>query len=158
MPGFTLLGLTLDARGRGKPSTRRRMTAAAMSAVRLPLLAAALASMLVAGCGSKSTPEEIVASRAQARLDALVAHDFNKAFEYASPAYRQSNGIAVYTRAYGGVSRWNKATVSNVTCEELRCDVSVQVDYQAGRAGFENTRSMDERWIEIDGTWYIYLK
>lgn len=111
-----------------------------------------------AGLGVQKTPEEQVTSRAQARLDALLESDFKKAYKYTSPAYRESYGINNYTRRYAGASSWNKAEVSNVTCEEYRCDVSLRVSYQTFKAGFENTRSMQERWIKVDGDWFLYLK
>jgi len=39
-----------------------------------------------------------------------------------------------------------------------RCEVAIEVTYQAYKAGFVNTRSREERWIRVDGSWYLYLK
>ena len=75
-----------------------------------------------------------------------------------TPAYRTGLGITSYTRRHAGTSSWNKAEVSSVTCESDRCEVAIEVTYQTFGAGFENTRSREERWIKVDGSWYVYLK
>tara|TARA_R110000787_G_scaffold216991_2_gene325917 strand:- start:315 stop:755 length:441 start_codon:yes stop_codon:yes gene_type:complete len=111
-----------------------------------------------AGMGSPKTPEEIVAQRAQARLDLLLAGNLEKSMNYTTPAYRTGLGITSYTRRHAGTSSWNKAEVSSVTCESDRCEVAIEVTYQTFGAGFENTRSREERWIKVDGSWYVYLK
>lgn len=111
-----------------------------------------------AGLNSPTTPEDVVAQRAQARLELMVAGDFAKGLEYTTPAYRKGRGLNSYTRTYAGVSAWNKAQVLSVLCEGERCEVAIEVTYQAFKAGFENKRSMEELWIRVDGSWYLYLK
>ena len=118
-------------------------------------------TVLLAGCagmGTPKTPEQRVAERAQSRADALIAGDFEKSFRYTTPAFQQGFGLNNYTRRYAGASRWNKAEVADVSCSGDRCEVSLRITYRTFRGGFENTRSMDERWIEVDGNWYLFLK
>ena len=116
---------------------------------------------LVAACaavGTPKTPEEVVAQRAQAHIDLLVAGNFEKALNYTTPAYRTGHGLINYTRRHAGVGSWNKAQVSSVVCEGDRCEVAIEVTYQTFGSGFENTRSREERWIKVDRGWYVYLK
>ena len=128
------------------------------SARRTALVATCALLAACAGMGTPKTPEEIVAQRAQARLDLLLAGNFEKSMNYTTPAYRTGRGITSYTRRHAGTSSWNKAEVSSVTCESDRCEVAIEVTYQTFGSGFENTRSREERWIRVDGSWYVYLK
>lgn len=111
-----------------------------------------------AGMGAPKTPEEVVAQRAQAHMDLLLAGNFEKALNYTTPAYRTGRGITDYTRRHAGTGSWNKAEVSSVTCTGDRCEVAIEVTYQTFGSGFENTRSREERWIRVDGSWFVYLK
>jgi len=109
----------------------------------------------LSGCTSQ-TPEEQVTTRAQARLDALMAGDFEKAFSYLAPALREASSVGRYGSRYAGVVNWKEARVESVVCEPERCDVKSSVRYEIIRPRFENTRSFEEVWIEIGGVWYIY--
>lgn len=122
----------------------------------LAVLLAALAGC--AGVPGKGSPEELVQKRAQARLDLLLAGRIEDSFRYTTPAYQKGRGIKYYTRAHAGTSNWNKAEVTGVICSGARCEVSLRVWYPAFQGGFENQRSMEERWIEVDGRWYLYLR
>lgn len=118
-------------------------------------------ALLLSGCAGvpqADDPETLVKQRAQQRLDLLMAGRVEESFRYTTPAYQQGRGLAFYTRAYAGVSSWNKAEVTGVNCTGARCEVSLRVRYPAIRGGFENERSLDERWIEVDGNWYLYLR
>ncbi|MDO8862521.1 hypothetical protein Q6D67_12490 [Haliea sp. E1-2-M8] len=108
--------------------------------------------------GTPKTSEQVVAQRAQAHMDLLLAGNFEKALNYTTPAYRTGRGLKTYTRSHVGVTSWNKAEVSSVVCEGDRCEVAIEVTYQTFGSGFENTRSREERWIRVDGSWYLYLK
>ena len=117
------------------------------------------ALFLLAGCSSIGTPktaEELVAQRAQERLDALMVGNFEKAWEYTTPAFRQSSNISRYASRYVGVSNWTNAAVDKVACEEEKCNVTISVTYQMVRPNIENTRPLNEVWITAGGDWYIY--
>ena len=113
----------------------------------------------VGACSSidNSAPaEERVAERAQARLDALRAGEVEKAMSFSTPVYRQTTTQRRFSSRYAGAAAWTDARVDEVACEEERCDVRVLVTYQMARAGFENTRPVDQVWILTEGGWYIY--
>lgn len=118
-----------------------------------------LALLVMAGCsstGSSGTPEEQVARRAQERLDAMMAGDFERALAYTTPAFREGTTSNRYRGRYAGVGNWTNASVERVACEEERCNVTISVTYQMVRPNIENTRPLDEVWITTGGEWYIY--
>ena len=125
---------------------------------RAALVATGTLLVACAGVGTPKTPEEVVSQRAQAHIDLLVAGNFEEALSYTTPAYRAGRGLTDYTRRHAGVGSWNKAQVSSVECAGDRCEVAIEVTYQTFGSGFENTRSRAERWIKVDGSWYVYLK
>ena len=113
----------------------------------------------LAGCASLGvfqTPEERVEQRAQARLDALLGQDIEKAFSFLAPAARQATTWQRWGSRYAGVGQWRAVSVNSVKCEVDRCDVSVSVTYQMVRPKLENTRSRREVWIDVNGQWYFY--
>ena len=113
----------------------------------------------LAGCtslGLFQTPEERVQHRAQARLDALLAQEFEKAFSFLAPALRKTTTWQRYGAGYAGVVNWREAKVISVNCEPERCEVKTAIRYQMFRQKFENTRSFTEVWIKVGTQWYIY--
>lgn len=117
------------------------------------------ALLVIAGCsstGSSGTAENQVARRAQERLDAMMAGDFERALEYTTPAFRSGTTSNQYRNRYAGVGNWTNASVERVACEEERCNVTISVTYQMVRPNIENTRPLDEVWITVGGDWYIY--
>ena len=55
------------------------------------------------------TPEEIIAERAQARLDTLRARDFEASYQYTTPGYRSTENVGQYGTRYSGSSMWTGA-------------------------------------------------
>lgn len=104
------------------------------------------------------TPEETVQKRAQERLDALVDGDFAAAYSYATPAYRKGVSLAAHKPKFAGAASWTNAVVNEVVCELDVCDVKTSISYNIPRLKVKNTRPMNERWIRVDGEWWIYHK
>ena len=104
-------------------------------------------------------PEEVVADRAQQRLDTLMEGDYEASYQFTTPGYRTTEGPGRYGTRWAGVSMWLSAQVSNVTCsgrEQVdRCEVTVEVSYKAAR--YEPTTTfLVEDWLLIKGGWYLY--
>mgnify|MGYP000583679943 CR=1 FL=1 len=113
----------------------------------------------LAGCtslGLFKTPEERAQHRAQARLDALLAQEFEKVFSFLAPALRSTTTWQRYSSKYAGVGRWRAVSVNSVECDVDRCDVSVSVTYEMVRPRTTNTRVRNEVWIAVKGQWYFY--
>lgn len=138
------------------PHSTRPSTLIATARTALALAAAALLITGCAGLGAPKTPEEQVAKRAQQRLDALMKWDLEKAISYTTPSFRQRSNTADYSRRYLGMRNWTEAKVGSVTCMENRCDVKVLATYPVIHSKSSTTRPIDERWVQLDGQWYIY--
>ncbi len=78
------------------------------------------------------TDEERVLKLAEQRQAALLEHDFNKAYQYMSPGYRQLNNLDKFTSNYTGVYNWVSSDVLSASCEEDVCKVNVKIFLDMG--------------------------
>jgi hypothetical protein len=127
------------------------------------MLFAVLASGLLAGCASLSgKPEDIVRARAQARWDALLKGDFERAYGYISPGGRAVVPYPTYRGRIGGAVTWKSAEVASVTCETLeKCSVQVKVTYLPAmhRSAIGTIeRHMEETWVVDAGQWWLVYR
>lgn len=110
------------------------------------------------------TDEEQVLVLAEKRQAALLKHDFNQAYKYMSPGYRQLNTIEQFTSNYAGVYSWVSSNVLDATCEEDLCKVNVEVQIDLGL--MQNTRGPaaekfliprvnQETWLKLDNKWWF---
>ena len=119
--------------------------------------------VLLGACATfePKSPEQAVAERSRARIDALMSRDYEAAYQYTTPGYRSTEGVIKYTSRWAGVGMWRSADITRVDCEAAepveRCKVWLDVNYQA--PGFEPvTTALDENWLLIKGEWYLYQK
>ena len=118
---------------------------------------------LLAACtGDPRPPEEIVAERAQARWDALVERDFQTAWQFYTPGYRQQLPATDFAVEMARRQvRWTEGSVTAVECDEQenRCDVHSIVHYEVpgrfpGVGALKGESGVDEIWLQIDGKWW----
>ena len=120
----------------------------------------ALLVVVVAGC-SPQGPSESVEDRAQARWDLLLERDFEGAWAYMTPGFRETTNQYDYARDMAGRPiRWLSATVSGKNCEEDICNISILVEYRAvgapsGMGQMRLSRTISETWIRLDGAWWF---
>ena len=132
-----------------------------MKLFRITLIAA---MVLASGCAifDNRPPEQVVADRAQERVNLLMRGDFEKAYRYATPGYRATNTVDQYAADFGGVSMWLEAEVGEVNCplleEVLVCDVVTLISYNPPRMGYVQTTQVPERWIKVENGWYLVVK
>lgn len=140
------------------------------SASRAALLAGA---MLLSGCASLGAPDDItqaspewleaqkprIAERAEARWSALIAGDFDAAYQFSSPEYKSVFSLQQFRGKFGTAVVWNVARVKSVAYDHLSvAHVLVQVEYQApvGLQDVKGVREMTEKWLySADSEWYI---
>ena len=128
------------------------------------LLGATLAALLVVGCASSptGTPEEIVAARAKARWDALIAKRWGDAYQFLTPSQRALVEENRYASRFGDTVQWLSAEVVNVKCTDLdNCSARIKITFRAliaGRNSAPNNTAYDEIWIREDGRWWFYEK
>lgn len=145
-----------------------------------PMLRTSLlvSAFLLAACGGGARPpgedpakgggsaEKQVEQRAVARWALLIAAKPAEAYEYFSPGYR-----ALKTREQYAIDlqnrpvRWKAARFSAVECPPPGefCDVTLDVDYEMestlpGVGTLKSTGPVVERWIALDGVWYLVPK
>ncbi len=131
-----------------------------MKSVWVKIILCMTIAFLFVGCSTQSSmsDEEIVRKRAQERLNALVAQDYEKAYSYASPGYRAGVSAGAHFPKFAGAGSWTKGIVKEVTCAGDVCDVKTSISYTLLRLNLTNTRPMSQRWIKVDGKWWIYHK
>ena len=118
-----------------------------------------LISIAVMGCNGNIQPklsdEEQVMIRAQERLDLLLAGEFYRAWEYATPSYRQRTRASGYITEVAGAGMWTGGSVISASCQELSCEVLLRVEVKLPR-GMDVATGLTERWIKIDDQWWIH--
>lgn len=154
-PIHTTSRLTLDALAR---QWRHHASPVTARAARVAL-AACLASLLAACASVSAPPEDIVRERAQARLDAVISGELEKAYGYLSPASRAVVSLDAWRNSLPRATRWTQARVHSVTCEVLdRCNTRVIIYHQplvmGGRMGTIES-AVDEVWVLDAGRWWL---
>ncbi len=133
-----------------------------LRAARRALLLATLS--LLAACAplTPATPEEAVSARAQARWNAVLAGDWQQAYQFLTPASRELISFDKYRARFGTMANWKSAEVFKVRCEQPdRCLVTTKVTYQPvlPRVSIGTTEtSVDEVWLLEAGQWWLPQK
>ena len=127
----------------------------------------ALASLVVAGalalagCAAlqPKTPEQVVAERVEQRWAALIKGDFEKAWTYTQPAYRDIVKQADYRKRFSGAGQWRGVQVHEVNCEAERCQVRIRLTSRITIPPVRNqdvTGALEETWVRDEGRWWYY--
>lgn len=120
-----------------------------------------LAACAGTGAGSQAPVEVTVEERAQERWEHMITRDFNAAWEFYTPGFRETNPQADFRAEMARRPiRWLSASVRSAECEGDRCRVRVDVTYQAvaapaGQSRNRLTRILDENWVRLDGQWWF---
>lgn len=117
-------------------------------------------TLVLVGCQPQG-PSEAVEDRAQARWDLVLERDFEAAWEYMTPGFRETTNRFDYARDMSGRPlRWLSAEVVSKDCEEDLCKIKILVGYQAvgapaGMGQMRLSREIEETWIRLDGAWWF---
>ncbi len=126
-------------------------------------------SLFLSGCATQlpvgseqwqASQRPALKERAEARWDALIKGDIEKAYAYTSPEYRSVVSLQQYMGKYGRVINWRMAQVANVSYDESTvATVSVEVTYRVGFPGLggesiETQKAISEKWIYKDREWW----
>lgn len=113
---------------------------------------------------TRLSKEEVVKLQAQEHVDAMIAMDWEKSYNFYSPATRSLKPFQVYAnRMKGGAIIRKSAVVEKVECEEELCKVTIKLDYLymgdiAQMRGQELTSRFQEKWILSDEKWWLSPK
>lgn len=132
------------------------------AAHRLTLGAMVAATLALGACASlgNSNPEAQVTQRANERWKHMVAREFDKAYAYSTPAFRDVVTPESYRGRFGPAVKWVGAEVVRVNCPEpAKCVAVVRLDFSPllGRASGQTYNThFDETWLLENGQWSIF--
>ncbi len=108
------------------------------------------------------TVEELVAERAQAYWNAVVAEDYRGTYDLMTPGYRQRTRYERHVVRTQPIARFISASVLKVECQqEDRCSAEVRLTYRdldTGRTVIkgESSSIVPDTWVRLDGQWWRY--
>ncbi len=119
-------------------------------------------AIFVVACTSLGTlsPEQSVKIRAQARWDAVISGNWEVAYGFTSPGYRESVDLFGYRSRLSGLIKFKSAEVVSVVCQEVdSCKAKVRVTFATLDGGFgDATTFVEERWLLDKGEWWQFLE
>ena len=141
-------------------SNRRSLTVAGLAFATLTALSGC--ATLQPGDSEKwrESQRPVLKERAEARWNALIKGDIEKAYTFTTPDYRAVVSAQQYRGKYGRVADWRVARVVNVSYDvPTVAAVSVEVTYRVGIPGaggelIETQKSISEKWIYKDREWW----
>ncbi|WP_299980328.1 hypothetical protein [uncultured Pseudoteredinibacter sp.] len=99
--------------------------------------------------------------RAEARYEALMKKDqagLAKAWEYTTPSFRGYTTVEQYAPKVAGRMFWSAVEPRGAECEEDVCEVTFNLTYKPPQLNVPITRPLKNKWLFIDGEWWIYHK
>lgn len=122
-----------------------------------------LAAILLAACaGTGGGSGSTVAKRAMERWEAVLAADFDTAYNYYSPGFRssQSRGDFELSQRLRKV-QFSNAEFQSEECTENVCLLNFKVSYTIaspvpGIDTWKGNQSLDEKWIRTGGQWWYF--
>lgn len=116
--------------------------------------------LTLSGCASLlPDPSSKVRQLATERWQALLAGQYERAYEMAAPAYRKAKSLDYYRLNIQGVPvKWKSAQVLRADCEEKRCKVGIRLVSELripGRYRGDLETSLEETWVLEDGHWWM---
>ena len=125
-----------------------------------------VAAVVLAGCATAPPVSDdeasarIVEERAEARWRYIMERDFEKSYEFYSPGYRETIRLRDYERDMARRPfRYLNLEVQPAECEDDRCQVRIQLTYQAvgapaGQHRVRLTQDLTETWIRLEDQWW----
>ena len=142
-----------------KIPTATLLLVAAATAFTLPARAAATEEQRAAmkQKWESMTPEQKAAARERIkeRWDSMMKGDVEKAYEYLSPASRETLSKQNYLRRRAGGRYWRSVTIPKVECAADLCKVSIELVYDLSPDLKGLKREFVETWILDGGTWWL---
>jgi hypothetical protein len=107
----------------------------------------------------RSADEAALVSRVETRWRALIARDFEAAYEFELPSYRERNSLEKFRGSFKSAVTWVVATVSEVRYDEpMIARVKVAVEYAAPTSWPDQAEKprayIGEVCFKRDGQWW----
>lgn len=105
------------------------------------------------------SPEDAVRERVEARWRALVERDFQKAYQYETPGFREAYTVPVFKGQFGDWVIWKSAKAGEVKIEGTKAKVMVRLVYSAivpnaPQPMVENSTHVEETWMLQNLDWF----
>jgi hypothetical protein len=116
------------------------------------------------GLGLSRAEVERLERRVEERWQARIAHDWGKAWEYSSPAYREVFPKHLYVKKFSYTADWELTGIEVTNYDPAAAVASVVVGVMsrpakqtsaAAKALGAMPRNLHERWILVDGEWWF---
>jgi hypothetical protein len=118
------------------------------------VLGFAVGACAVIGQSAMEDPKQVVSQRAQERWNLLMKGQMEQAYEYFSPASRQTLSFEAFRKRSGVGRWWRSLEVKGVDCGGDACQVTMMLEYDLFEIkGLK--RSIEETWIKDAGTWWL---
>ena len=141
----------------------------------MAVILAVAASMLLIGCDGKPPAEQVAAeppepteeslrARAAVYYEALSNQRYQEVYEFFTPAHRSNWSFEDHYRMTPPGGTFRDIEILRVTCvAEHACDVAFSGQFTYARhmdpiAGWETKLDSVDRWVFIDGEWYVRPK
>lgn len=105
------------------------------------------------------TDTEILQQRARARWESLIRQDWQSAYSFEPPAYRETYNLAHFKSRYGTSVSWKTIKIKAVELKTEYDIATVRLDlgYQflmPGAGVTKSTKPLVERWIKKNQQWW----
>lgn len=128
----------------------------------VPMLLVSACATTGGGATSGAKNAGPVVKRAEERWDAVLANDFEKAYEYYSPGFRSSQTRGEFELAMRlRKVQFSDAVYQEQSCETDVCTLKFRVGYQIaspvpGLETWESKTTLEEKWVRTQGQWWYY--
>lgn len=102
--------------------------------------------------------------RVTAKWDALIRHDFDAAYSFTSPAYRQQFSLDVFKRQFAtGRVVWKRIEVVDIEFkgnDAAKVGINIHLVYYPAQAekAIDMSPYVQEPWVWVDGQWWYLAK
>jgi hypothetical protein len=97
--------------------------------------------------------EHEVSARAEARWQAMMAKDLDRAHEFLSPGSKAAYPPALFKAKIRPLD-WRSAKALSASCTEDKCDVRIEIVFFDARLHGEVKSVLFETWIKDAGKWW----
>jgi len=103
-----------------------------------------------------ASSESQVSARAEARWQAMMAKDLDKAHEFLSPGSKAAYPLALFKAKIRPLD-WRSAKTLSANCDTEKCSVKLQIEYSDRRFGGAIKTVLEETWIkDVGNWWYVF--
>lgn len=100
--------------------------------------------------------------RAGDRWEALINKDWEVAYSYELPEYRETHDLTKYKRRFGTSVQWKHVDIKevNIGKDKKTADVTAELTYQFFTPGngemIQTTSQFTERWVKKGSEWWFF--